>query len=265
MPTPKSLASDVSAAEIAAAANAARARHNADVAEKGGSEADQPPPGEGWSASSWLREQRVSDIVGRVLMRPLADLETGAAFAGASVYPGSVELHFCRALGAKGSRMALLRLLREGDVIETLVDALWPKLEALASTGAATATELHNKFVDEGAGFDLEYAGLKSFFSGLEAVVGAPTPQVYMGMKRDHCDCEDSVIPFDTPNYKMTTTSRIEWCAWRTRLWNSRRQVTELWATEARADLRGSSWPFLASSERQSGRVLARVHRGRGF
>ena len=51
-----------------------------------------------------------------------------------------------------------MRLLDTGHLVETLADALWPKIELLANTGAATATELHNKFVDEGAGFDLECA-----------------------------------------------------------------------------------------------------------
>ena len=95
--------------------------------------------------------------------------------------------------------------------IRDSVDTLWPKLLSLANLGAATAGELHQKFVDEAQGFDLEYAGLKSFFGGLEAVVGAPSPKVLEGMKADHCTSADSIFPFDTPNYKMTTTSRIEW------------------------------------------------------
>ena len=63
----------------------------------------------------------------------------------------------------------------------------------------------------EGSGFDLEYAGLKNFFGGLEAVVGAPNPNVLSGMRREHCNEVDSIEPFITPNYKMQTTTRIEW------------------------------------------------------
>ena len=212
MPTPGRLASDVSAAEIAAAADLARAKHEADVAAQIAKDGNPPSSaGEGWSVANWLKDQQVTQLIGQLLMRPLEDLETSAAFAGASTYPGSVELHFFRALGSKGSRAALVRLLEKGDLLDTLADALWPKIQLLAQRGAATATELHNKFMDEGMGFDLEYLGLKSFFAGLEAVVGAPSPQVLEGMRRDHCENEDSTIPFDTPNYKMVTTSKIEW------------------------------------------------------
>jgi hypothetical protein len=212
MPTPFRLASDVSAAEIAAAADLARAKHEADVAAQIAKDG-QPPAsaGEGWSVANWLKDQQVTQLIGQLLMRPLEDLETSAAFAGASTYPGSVELHFFRALGSKGSRAALVRLLETGHLLDTLADALWPKIQLLAQRGAATATELHNKFMDEGVGFDLEYLGLKSFFAGLEAVVGAPSPQVLEGMRRDHCENDDSTIPFETPNYKMVTTSKIEW------------------------------------------------------
>ncbi|KOO24567.1 pbs lyase heat-like repeat protein [Chrysochromulina tobinii] len=212
MPTPVRLASDVSAAEIAAAADLARAKHEADVAAQIAKDG-QPPAsaGEGWSVANWLKDQQVTQLIGQLLMRPLEDLETSAAFAGASTYPGSVELHFFRALGSKGSRAALVRLLETGHLLDTLADALWPKIQLLAQRGAATATELHNKFMDEGVGFDLEYLGLKSFFAGLEAVVGAPSPQVLEGMRRDHCENDDSTIPFETPNYKMVTTSKIEW------------------------------------------------------
>ena len=216
MPTPDSLAADVEAAAraaIADAASIARQAHEEEVASSLTPDgAADTPPGEGWTASAFLTTKGVADIVGRVLMQPLSDLQNAEpAFEGASTYPGTIELSFFRALGRGGSRAAILALLRDGDVAQALADGLWDSFAAFATQAAATATELHNKFVDEGTGFDLEYAGLKNFFSGLEAVVGAPSPQVYDGMKREHCRMDDSIEPFNTPNYKMTTTSRIEW------------------------------------------------------
>ena len=134
-------------------------------------------------------------------MSPLADL------AGNS----SAELAFFRAFSHEGSRDLLLTLLTNADIATILADELWPRFVALAQPGAASAGELHAKFVEEGSGFDLEYAGLKNFFGGLEAVVGAPNPNVLSGMRREHCNEVDSIEPFITPNYKMQTTTRIEW------------------------------------------------------
>ena len=209
----------VAAAEAAAAAAAnpppdpSSSSAGAPAAEPAEAPKPEAAAGEGWTATAWLTTQGLADIVASVLMQPLEDLKGEPAFDGASPYPGTVELSYFRALGRDQERgkEALGALLRGGDITQLLVDTLWPKLLSLANLGAATAGELHQKFVDEAQGFDLEYAGLKSFFGGLEAVVGAPSPKVLEGMKADHCTSADSIFPFDTPNYKMTTTSRIEW------------------------------------------------------
>jgi hypothetical protein len=212
MPTPAALSSELAAAAIAEAEVSARAGHQECVDAESRAGGDHGQAGEGWTAAAWLTAQQVANVIARVLLQPISDLEGEVDLPGTSAYKGSVELTFFRTLGKAGSsKAALLALLTNGNVAEILADELAQKLSALANTGAATAGELHQKFVDEGAGFDLEYAGLKTFYSGLEAVVGAPSPQVLTGMQREHCNAEDSVIPFTTPNYRMSTTSRIEW------------------------------------------------------
>lgn len=162
----------------------------------------EPHPGEGWTAEAWLNQKKIAvQTLAEVLMEPLDDLNGNSA----------AELAFSREFGKNGSRELLVALLQQANLAEKLAAALWPKFMELANQGAASASELHQKFVDEAGGFELEYCGLKSFFGGLEAVVGSPDVKVEAGMMRDHCGCEDSREAFTTPNYKMTTTARTEW------------------------------------------------------
>ena len=197
MPSPSDLSED--AAAIARIAEEARTTCLEEAAKRASNNEEQQ--GEGWSASAWLTTHRVADVLGEVLMSFMAD----------DMRDSAAELAFFRAMSTGGSKELLLSLLQMGKVAEVLADALWPKFLQLTQAAASSASEMHSKFVEEGVGFDLEYADLKSFFGGLEAVVGAPSPKVLEGMKADHCTSADSIFPFDTPNYKMTTTSRIEW------------------------------------------------------
>ena len=63
----------------------------------------------------------------------------------------------------------------------------------------------------DGSTFTLELGGLDKFYDGLEGIVGAANPNVYDGMRRDHCEMNDSAVPFDMSNHKAQTTSIIEW------------------------------------------------------
>jgi HEAT repeat protein len=200
MPTREKLVADLAADAVQKIAEEVRESSREEViAER---EDTESQPGEKWSGASFLASHGVVDIVAKALMSPLPDLQGSSA----------AELAFFRALSKDGSRDMLLALLNTGKVAEALADALWPQFIALSKMGEAVdASKLHGKFVDEGSGFDLEYLGLKSFFAGLEAVVGSPDPHVLDGMRRDHCSSDDSREPFLTPNYKMETTSTIEW------------------------------------------------------
>lgn len=44
----------------------------------------------------------------------------------------------------------------------------------------------------------MSYAGLDTFFGGLEGVVGAPDPQSYEKMKEEHTEMPDSNQEFTT-------------------------------------------------------------------
>ena len=75
----------------------------------------------------------------------------------------------------------------------------------------ATATQLTQKFVTDGTGFDLELGDLSTFYGGLEALIGPPNPNVFTGMRFEHTGAADSTQPFLMPNKKAHTTSEIEW------------------------------------------------------
>ena len=63
-------------------------------------------------------------------------------------------------------------------------------------------------------GFELFYSGDKEYFwEGVERVLGKPDKKMSLteAMAAEHLEREDSHQWFDTPNYKIHTTSRIEW------------------------------------------------------
>jgi len=148
-----------------------------------------------WRVEAWLLGQR--GVTAAV---------AAARLAGES--PAD-ELAFARGLDCTGE--ALQERLLKGGALAKLVACLAESLSQLQHAQAATATELHDKFVADGKGFTLKLGGLKDFFSGLETIVGSPSPQVEQAMVREHCEMQDATTPFAMPNRKATTTSTIEW------------------------------------------------------
>ena len=57
----------------------------------------------------------------------------------------------------------------------------------------------------------MSYGGLNTFFGGLESLIGAPNPSITEAMRREHCEAPDSRLIFTTGNYKLSTTSEVEW------------------------------------------------------
>ena len=78
----------------------------------------------------------------------------------------------------------------------------WAAVMELCEREAATGMELHNKFKQEGAGFTLAFGGLRTFFGGLEKLVGAPDAKLEGALYADHCKHEDSDLDFVTSNYE---------------------------------------------------------------
>ena len=85
------------------------------------------------------------------------------------------------------------------------------QVRSLTRAKAATARELHAKFVEDGGTYELSFGGIDKFFGGLEGLIGPPSPQLAVAMEREHCGSVDSQAPFTTTNYGVTTTSQIEY------------------------------------------------------
>ena len=91
------------------------------------------------------------------------------------------------------------------------VGALVHKASAKANdTSAANQAASHKqKFVPDNC-FELAVSDLRSFFSGLESIVGSPNPQVEIGLRNEHLNQGDSKTVFEASNYMTRTSSLIE-------------------------------------------------------
>ena len=154
-------------------------------------------PHENWTLASWLASLAVNETVARAML------------------PGGTtdELALMRRLGqlpAAEARAEVLRMLEEGGVLTALADSVGAGIAELAAARAATAGELNDKFVQDGAGM-LSYGDLNTFYGGLEGKIGAPNPKVREAMAAEHKEQADSQETFTTDNYDITTTSALEW------------------------------------------------------
>ena len=112
---------------------------------------------------------------------------------------------------------AAVAVADEGDAPGTAAseaDAEASEAAAAASEAAAMAVatpeQLQAKFVQDGAGV-LAYSSISTFFGGLEAIVGGPSPQVGEAMAAEHTQRGDSKVKLTARNYGIETTSALEW------------------------------------------------------
>ena len=173
-----------------------------------------------WTAEGWIESLGVHKIVAGALSKQLKGAKS--------------ELRQFRELAAHNDgEQELVRLLEEGNLLKELAVMIWAELPQLSarthvvapppkpskppaeqeSEGGALPEEaeraLPGKF--EGATFELSFAGLSTYFSGLEGIVGAPSKRVEQGMRREHTEGYDADNIFVTGNYHVRTTSAVEW------------------------------------------------------
>jgi len=163
------------------------------------------PDAEEWSAASWLASMPLNEILATALLAPLGDAVRHDQQRSAR------ELAFVRELGWSASHEAFMELLKRASFLERVADELWEQCKGIATAKAATAIELHSKFIDEGEERELSYDGLGAWYGGLEDRVGPPDPSVRQAMLREHCNAADSREYFTTSNYGIETTPKIEW------------------------------------------------------
>ena len=152
-----------------------------------------------WRTTSWLDSIGVVEQIASTLLSQHCS-------------PATDELAAIRALcSAATSESDLADVLRAGGTIEAIAKTIYPALQELSRAQAATGAELHERFVQDGASFTMRYGDLSTFFGGLEAKIGAPSPNVQLAMEEEHVAASDSHDEFTTSNYEVTTTPEIEW------------------------------------------------------
>jgi len=174
-----------------------------------------------WTLGAFLASLGLNDTLAEAMLSAHREnVEGWTWFAPTSSRGGSRggrvnELEFVLQLAAKGGgaaagRKALVDLLGKGGALERLATKLWSGIEQLKKNEAHTGAELQSKFLQEGAGM-LSYGGLSTFYGGLEAIVGAPDPNVGEAMAKEHTQRADADAWFTAGNYGIRTTSAIEW------------------------------------------------------
>ena len=172
---------------------ATAARRAADAASPASSAEDE------WTLAGWIAATpAISATLAKALLKSRPAHQT--------------ELQFARTLAREGTSGSdrVLNLLNQGGALEALAEQMTTGLGRLSTVQASTGAELQGKFLQDGAG-TLSYSGLSTFFRGLEGIVGAPEPKVHDAMEKEHTACGDSHDEFTTGNYKVTTSSAIEW------------------------------------------------------
>ena len=81
----------------------------------------------------------------------------------------------------------------------------------LSRSEFASAAEANSKFAMTEGAFKGKFASLGDFYRGPDALIGAPCPNVYSGMFKEHCLRANAKTLFTTPNYNVTTWPILEW------------------------------------------------------
>ena len=144
-----------------------------------------------WSRRDWIGSLDLNSIVADQLFAPLRNHQNHA---------NASELAFMKDLGRLADRDAILSLL-SGPLLGDIADAVLAGARNLSSSRPQTGAELHDKFVSEGGSFTLSYGSLSNFFSGLEGLIGPPSPFLLETMRKEHCKSADSNTEFHAGNH----------------------------------------------------------------
>jgi hypothetical protein len=85
-----------------------------------------------------------------------------------------------------------------------------------ASRSGSTALKIraevaNDKFSQTAGAFEGAFGTLEQFFEGPEAFIGYPDPNLFDGMRREHCERSNALETFITTNYKVSTCPQVEW------------------------------------------------------
>ena len=153
-----------------------------------------------WSIAAWVASLGVHEHVACALH---GHMQSSA--------PAASQLAFVRSLAAPSGLATILDLLRSGALLERVATDIHCQAQTIAQAEATTARELVSKFSQDGSSFSMAFSGLSTFFSGLEGLIGSPSPKLADAISREHCGASDSNEIFTTPNYSVHTTSAVEY------------------------------------------------------
>ena len=102
-------------------------------------------------------------------------------------------------------------LQRDNVLVHEVATLLASHISELAREQPLTASQLNERFASDPAAFTLRYSTLDTFYGGLESKIGAPKPHVAAAMEHEHTGRADSDEHFQTSNYLITTSPRVEW------------------------------------------------------
>ena len=147
-----------------------------------------------WTAEGWLASLGLESFVANALL--------GEGFEGD-------QLEALRGIGRSDTLQDDLRP-PIAAALDLLVPALTQGLKELTTAEAVTLGEMQDKFSQDTKGI-LEYGSLNSFYGGLEAKIGSPSPKVMEMMAEEHTARGDSTRIFTPRNYDLSTSPTIEW------------------------------------------------------
>ena len=95
--------------------------------------------------------------------------------------------------------------------LPTFVRRGWSATRSGSNVLKNRAEVANDKFSQTAGAFEGSFGTLEQFFEGPEAFIGYPDPNLFDGMRREHCERSNSLDTFITTNYKVSTCPQIEW------------------------------------------------------
>eukprot|EP00935_MAST-01C_sp_MAST-1C-sp1_P000490 g490.t1 len=170
-----------------------------------------------WTAKGWLTSLGIVSELAHALLDQAPGRKAGGASGGAD------------------HQDTQIKSLSEDDIDNAidnasvaLKDMLKQEIKKLKSMDEVSPDGLNAKFQAEGKSFTLGFGDVDIFHGGLEARIGAPSPNVEEEMFHEHCEGEWSNVEFELWNgYKTTAKKEWEYVDGKAEDKGSRREINE--------------------------------------
>jgi hypothetical protein len=162
---------------------------------------DRPrsPESSFWTMEGWLKQLEIHSVVRKSLADKVPSLGVEANLQE------TLELPLVKKLADDVGEEGLAELLKTNGCVDELAKLLHSEMVKLKEW-QVRRSEGNDKFV-----VPLVYGHVRSFFHGLEGVVGPPSVSLNDAVELEHCSSADSHEEFEASNYLTKTTSCIEY------------------------------------------------------